>query len=77
MNNSAEQGHLEAGQIEAEHSKMHGLFLPLDELKLLFSAIKPHEETLPPDAESVLIKIERVLYDHLTIREIELLSRGE
>lgn len=72
MNDSAEQGHL-----EAEHSRRHGLFLPLDELKLLFSAIKPHEETLPPDAESVFIKIERVLYDHLTIREIELLSRGE
>jgi hypothetical protein len=57
-----------------EHSQIPGLFFSLDELKTLFSAMKIHEEVLPPDAESLLFKIERILYDHLTIREIELLS---
>ncbi len=51
-----------------------GLFFNLDELKILFSNLKNHEDDLSPDSESVLIKIERVLYDYLTIGEIELLS---
>jgi hypothetical protein len=51
-----------------------GLFLNLDELKMLFSELKTHEDTLKPNVELILIKIEKILYDHLTIKEIELLS---
>jgi hypothetical protein len=48
-----------------------GLFLNLDELKILFSSLKAHEDDLSRDAGSMLVKIERLLYDYLTIGEIE------
>jgi hypothetical protein len=51
-----------------------GLFFTLDELKVLFSSLKMYEDDLSEDAETLLVKIERVLYDHLTIQEIKSLS---
>ncbi|MDR2900775.1 MAG: hypothetical protein LBV20_04590 [Treponema sp.] len=53
-----------------------GLFFTLDELKIFFSSLKSHEDDLSPDAETALVKIERFLYEHLTIREIESLSQS-
>jgi hypothetical protein len=57
------------------HPAVPGLLLSLDEIKILFSELKSHEDDLLPDTEVMLVKIERFLYDHLTIREIESLSK--
>lgn len=54
-----------------------GLFFDLDELKVLFSSLKPHEDSLSPRAELLLAKIEKILYNHLSIREIGALSLPE
>ncbi len=53
-----------------------GLFFSLDDLKILFSSLKAFEENLDLDAEILLSRIEKILYDYLSIREIESLSQS-
>jgi hypothetical protein len=50
-----------------------GLFLSLHELKVLFSELIAFEDDLSPDAEALLFKVEKVLWDYLTIEEIDAL----
>ncbi len=59
---------------EPGHPEEPGIFFNLDELKILFSGLKTHEEDLAGDAKTMLNKIEKVLYNYLSIREFELLS---
>ena len=50
---------------------MKGPFLNLEELLILFPFLKKNETLLDNDQLKVLIKIEKTLYEHLSIAEIE------
>jgi hypothetical protein len=46
-----------------------------EEAEELYSVLKPLEERLPPRLLVVLTRVERSLYERLTVQEIEGLSR--
>jgi hypothetical protein len=46
-------------------------FLSLGELKAIFPRLKKDEDSLTLSERQVLTRIERTLYDHLSIQEIE------
>ncbi|MDR2103671.1 MAG: hypothetical protein LBP42_06180 [Treponema sp.] len=49
----------------------NGILLSLDECKTLFPLLKGMENTLPATEREILLKIEKVLYAHLSIRDVE------
>jgi hypothetical protein len=48
-----------------------GIILSLDECKTLFPLLKGPENTLRTREREILLKIEKVLYSHLSIRDVE------
>jgi hypothetical protein len=48
-----------------------GVFLTLNELIVVFPRLKRLEAVLEKDERTVLIKMEKVLYEHLSISEIK------
>ena len=50
---------------------MTELFLSLEELLLLFPVIKKNESHLSNQERRVLVKIEKILYEKMSIAEIE------
>jgi hypothetical protein len=50
---------------------MEGAFLSLGELIAIFPRLKRDEDHLTVSERQVLSKIERTLYEHLSIQEIE------
>ena len=50
---------------------MNENFLSLEELLLLFPIIKKNESYLSSQERQVLVKIEKILYEKLSIAEIE------
>jgi hypothetical protein len=57
-------------------SKTPGLFLTVEELCSVFSRLKKNEAELDAQERAVLLKIERVLYENLSIQELEILAEG-
>jgi hypothetical protein len=53
-----------------------GLFLTLEELSVLFPWIKKNEAFMDVRERQLLSRIERTLYEHLSIEEIENRLRG-
>ncbi len=53
---------------------MTGLFLSDREQEELYVLLKPREDTLPEPLEEVLQRIEKALYQRLTIEQIEALA---
>ena len=43
----------------------------MDELLILFPLLKKNEESLSAKERQILVKIEKALYEHLSIEEIE------
>jgi len=55
-----------------------GIFLSLIECTHLFPGLKEKEASLNKDERRILLKIEKVLYDNLSIQEVdELTERNE
>ena len=48
-----------------------GLFLTLNECKTLFPGLKRNESFLSNDERMIMLKIEKVLYQNLSIQDIE------
>ena len=48
-----------------------GLFLPLEECKILFYGLKKNEFSLSTEERMILYKLEKVLYRNLSIQEME------
>jgi hypothetical protein len=48
-----------------------GIVLTLDECKALFPRLKGLENTLLAPEREILLKMEKVLYEHLSIQEVE------
>ena len=48
-----------------------GIFLALDELLVLFLLLKKNEALLSSKERQLLVKMEKTLYEHLSISEIE------
>ena len=58
--------------IEEETSVLPaGLFLSLEELLILFPLLKKNEVSLNNKERHILVKIEKKLYEHLSIADIE------
>ncbi|MDR0377197.1 MAG: hypothetical protein LBH70_05330 [Spirochaetaceae bacterium] len=57
------------------HSQEAGVFIGLRELITIFPRIKGGEYTMNPAERQVLMKIEKVLYEYLTVEEVENLAR--
>jgi hypothetical protein len=53
-----------------------GLFLSLEELCLLFPKLKKNEAHLDVSERALLLRMERVLYENLSIQELETLREG-
>ena len=51
-----------------------GFFFNLDDCKIIFPRLKREEPSLSKGERAILLKIEKVLYGRLSIREIEELS---
>ena len=60
----------------ADNRGGEGLFLPLDECKILFSGLKKNEFSLSKEERMILYKMEKVLYRNLTIQEMESLPES-
>ncbi|MDR2393496.1 MAG: hypothetical protein LBD93_05005 [Treponema sp.] len=54
-----------------EYKHDGGVFFTFNELKALFPQLKKGENTLLPAEREVLLKIERILYEQLSIQEME------
>jgi hypothetical protein len=48
-----------------------GIVLTLEECKTLFPRLKGLENTLLAPEREILLKMEKVLYEHLSIQEVE------
>jgi len=48
-----------------------GVFLTLDDCKVLFPRLKEKEPYLAKDERAILLKLEKVLYGSLSVTEIE------
>jgi hypothetical protein len=51
-----------------------GVSLSPEEEQELYVILKPREDALPPALEVLLARVERALFDRLTIEELEQLS---
>jgi hypothetical protein len=54
-----------------------GVFIDFGELLAIFPRIKRGEYTMNPAERQVLTKLEKVLYEYLTVEEVENLGAGE
>jgi hypothetical protein len=54
-----------------EHTHEAGAFLSLRELMILFPRLKNMEHTLKQEERQVLMKFEKTLYEHLSVKEVE------
>jgi hypothetical protein len=59
-----------------EDSGPDRVVLTLEDCKTLFPRLKGLENVLPDPERDILLKIEKVLYGHLSVREIENLLRS-
>ena len=48
-----------------------GIFINMEELLVLFPLLKKNEDRLSGKERQILVKIEKELYEHLSIAEIE------
>jgi hypothetical protein len=48
-----------------------GILLAPEDCKILFSLLKRHENALLAPERDILLRIERILYGHLSIQDIE------
>jgi len=64
------------GVAEVSGKKSGGLFLTLEELSVIFPWLKKNEEGLGIRERQILNRMERILYEHLSIEEIEKYTRG-
>jgi hypothetical protein len=53
-----------------------GIVLTLDECKTLFPRLKGLENTLLGPERDILLRMEKVLYEHLSIQDVENLFRS-
>ncbi|MDR0628933.1 MAG: hypothetical protein LBG24_04725 [Treponema sp.] len=54
-----------------EYQHEEGMFFTFKELTVLFPRLKKAENTLLPAEREVLLKIERTLYEQLSIQDVE------
>ncbi|MDR3115073.1 MAG: hypothetical protein LBU25_06080 [Treponema sp.] len=54
-----------------EYRHEGGGFFTFNELKVIFSLLKKGENTLLPVERDILLKIERILYEQLSIQDVE------
>ncbi|GHV81913.1 hypothetical protein AGMMS49991_04710 [Spirochaetia bacterium] len=54
-----------------DHTKETGVFLSLRELEILFPRLKNIEHALDQAERKVLLKFEKILYEHLSVKEVE------
>ena len=59
-----------------DNSVEAGIFLSLNDCTALYPRLKENESFLSEEERKVLLKIERVLYDSLSIHEMEELLAG-
>ena len=52
-----------------------GVFLTLNDCTVLFPRLKENEASLSKEERVILLKMEKVLYENLSIREMEELTR--
>lgn len=60
--------------IDTENER--GVFFSMEELAVIFPIVKKNESFLDLRGRQVLNRIERILYDHLSIEDIENRLRG-
>ncbi|MDR1929424.1 MAG: hypothetical protein LBQ44_02230 [Treponema sp.] len=53
-----------------------GIFLSVKELRPVYLRLKQNEAALNAPERDILLKIERVLYEHLSIQELEIPGEG-
>jgi len=53
-----------------------GIFLTMEELSAIFPRLKKNEASMDSRERQVLNRIERVLYEHLSIEDLENRLRG-
>jgi hypothetical protein len=56
-----------------ENSPRNGIVLTLDECKALFPRLKGLENVLLAPEREILLRMEKVLYEHLSVQEAEIL----
>ncbi|MDR2796991.1 MAG: hypothetical protein LBB80_01480 [Treponema sp.] len=54
-----------------EYQHEGGVFFTFNELKVIFPRLKKRENTLLPAERDILLKIERTLYNQLSIQDVE------
>jgi hypothetical protein len=54
-----------------EYKQQEGIFFTFNELKTVFPWLKKRENTLSSVERTLLLKIERALYEQLSIQEVE------
>ncbi|GHU84088.1 hypothetical protein FACS189473_0370 [Spirochaetia bacterium] len=54
-----------------EHTQEAGVFLSLGELETIFPRLKNIEHALDQTERKVLLKFEKTLYEHLSVKEVE------
>ncbi|MDR2103683.1 MAG: hypothetical protein LBP42_06240 [Treponema sp.] len=59
-----------------ENFLQEGILLGPEDCKILFSLLKRNENALLTRERNILLKIERILYEHLSIQDIENLLRS-
>ncbi|MDR2702639.1 MAG: hypothetical protein LBB72_09425 [Spirochaetaceae bacterium] len=62
--------------VEVHGGNSAGLYLTLEELSALFPLLKNNEERMGVRERQILNRMERILYEHLSIEEIENRIRG-
>ena len=54
-----------------ENDSEKGVFLSLGEARHLFPLLKKEESSISKEQRAIMLKIEKVLYENLSIREME------
>ena len=60
----------------ADNSGEEGLFLPLEECKILYYGLKKNEVLLSTEERMILYRMEKVIYRNLSIQEMESLPES-
>jgi hypothetical protein len=64
------------GSLQSDTEDEKGLFLSMEELEVIFPFVKKSEAHLDLKGRQLLTRIERILYNHLSIEDIENGLRG-
>jgi hypothetical protein len=64
------------GSTESGTESARGIFFSTEELSVIFPFIKKNEAHLDLSGRQILTRIERIMYNHLSIEDIENRLRG-